>query len=687
MPLLIFSGGCCVSLFSIPIEQLKGVGEKRGKLFRKIGAPTAGDLLRLYPRAYEDLSMRWPIASAPLNEPCAIPVTILTPPSETRARGGLLLTKLKATDGMDALTLTFFQNPYIKNLLHQEEQYVCYGRVTAHGSKREMLSPECIPAGNCPTIRPVYRQTAGLSSRLIQNAVKNALALLPDVMRDPIPEEYRLRHCLCQLRFALENIHFPRDAESLTIARTRLVFEELLILQLGLLAMKHRRRAENHLPLDDISMEPFTRRLPFTLTGAQKRAIDEAIADMAGTAPMNRLIQGDVGSGKTAVAAALCYAAAKSGMQAALMAPTEILARQHYQSLSALLEPMEIPTALLTGSLRAKEKRQIQTRLQEGAVGLVIGTHALLSEEVVFQRLGLVVTDEQHRFGVAQRGVLAAKGDNPHLLVMSATPIPRTLALMIYGDLDLSVLDELPPGRQTIQTFAIGSKKRERAFAFIQKHVSEGRQAYIICPLIDESGNDMASVTQYADRLQTEWLPQCRIGVLHGKLRPAQKDAVMAQFASAELDVLVSTTVVEVGVDVPNAVIMMIENAERYGLSQLHQLRGRVGRGQYASTCILVSDAQNDEAVRRLEVMCRTANGFEIADEDLRLRGPGDFFGSRQHGLPDLKIANMVTDMEVLRQAQETARELLRLDPDLAKPDYRGLRAQVRQLFSGMKSD
>ena len=473
--------------------------------------------------------------------------------------------------------------------------------------------------------------------------------------------------------------------ESKEIAKKRLVFEELFTLQLGLLELKYRKKQETSLPpFIDYSNE-FFQLLPFAPTGAQKRAISEAMADMTNPKnrkPMSRLVQGDVGSGKTAVAAALCYSVIKNGVQAALMAPTEILAQQHHASISNILKDTGISVGLLTGSVTPAKKRKLLEQLQDGSIKMVIGTHALISETVAFQNLGLVITDEQHRFGVAQRSLLAEKGNHPHMLVMSATPIPRTLALIIYGDLDISVLDELPPGRQTIETYAISSRKRARALQYIRTHLDAGQQAYIICPLVEESTNDMASVVQYANALQTETFPDKVIGILHGKMKPKEKDTVMTAFAKGEIDVLVSTTVVEVGVDVPNAVIILIENAERYGLSQLHQLRGRVGRGTMKSTCILVSDAQNEEAVARLKILCSTSDGFRIADEDLRLRGPGDFFGEKQHGLPDLKIANMAEDMEVLKEAQSAARHVLSCDPKLEQPEHRGLKGQVKRLFS-----
>lgn len=672
------------SLFDKDIQELKGVGEKRAKLFRKLGVPTVGALLRFYPRSYEDWSVQTSIGSAALQEVCTVRATVLSPVSETRARQGMLLYRTTVTDGVRDMTVTFFNNPYVKNLLREGKEYLFHGKVTGTLLRREMTVPEFAPAEDGPSVLPIYSQTEGLSSRLIAKAVANAFALLPEVLRDPIPEEIRMQYSLCQLRFALQKIHFPKTMEEVVDARRRLVFEELLVLQLGLLTLKERSRAESQFRIQPCA-ELFFPFLPFTPTNAQRRAVREAMADMAGRFPMSRLLQGDVGSGKTAVAAALCFAAAHAGLQSALMAPTEILAQQHYRSLSRLLEPAGIEVALLTGSVKGKARAALLSRLEAGEISLVVGTHALLSDTVAFRKLALVITDEQHRFGVAQRAALAGKGNHPHLLVMSATPIPRTLALMIYGDLDISVLDELPPGRQKVATYAISSDKRARAFRYLRKHVDAGRQCYIICPLVEEGAGDMASVQAYRTMLEAQAVFRgCRIGTLHGKMKPKEKDAVMLGFSRGEIDILVSTTVVEVGVDVPNAVIMMIENAERYGLSQLHQLRGRVGRGKYQSTCILVSDAQNEEALARLRIMCKTNDGFRIADEDLRLRGPGDFFGSRQHGLPALQIADLHADMEVLRQAQNVAKALLQKDPKLEQGIHRGLRGQVRLLFGKM---
>lgn len=669
------------SLFEKDVSSLKGVGQKRAALFQKLGAPTVGDLLRLYPRAYEDWRDTVPIRNTLLNEVNIVKGTVLRRPMEQRIRGGMTLYKTTITDGEDDMQITFFNNKYVMNMLEEGSVYAFRGKVTGTFTRREMTSPEFVPKNRMQDMVPIYPQTEGLSSRLIANAMKEAIKLLPEVVNDPIPDDLRMEYALCRLEYALKTIHFPDSPEELSTARRRLVFEELLVLQLGMMELRRAGARENPYPIAKDCTTEFAKLLTFTMTGAQQRAIRDAMRDMQGAHPMNRLIQGDVGSGKTAVAAALCYNVIQNGLQAALMAPTEILATQHYESLSALLSPAGIRVALITGSTKAKEKREILAGLSDGSIQLTVGTHALISEGVEFNSLALVITDEQHRFGVGQRTALAKKGNFPHTLVMSATPIPRTLALMIYGDLDVSVLDELPPGRQPVESFLIDPAKRRRAFGYIQKHIDEGRQAYIVCPLIEENDSDLASVQAYEEKLR-EFFKDLPIGILHGRMKPKEKDAVMNDFSAGRTKLLLSTTVVEVGVDVPNAVIMMIENAERYGLSQLHQLRGRVGRGKYKSTCILVTEAQNDETVQRLRMFCSTTDGFKVADEDLRLRGPGDFFGQRQHGLPKMKIADMMNDMQVLSEAQKCARSIIQRDPQLVDPVLRGLKAEMRRLFA-----
>lgn len=667
-------------LFQRDLQAIHGIGEQRAELFRKLHINTISDLLRFYPRDYENWTDTKSIQQAELGQVEVIKARVLRKPDQQLVKGGMRLYKTEVTDGEAELHLVFFNNKYIVQQLQEGNTYIFRGKIGGNLLKKEMLSPAFVPENRAMPFHPIYPLTHGLTSKIVAASVKSALQMLPRPCPDPLPEDLRKQHGLLQLSQALRAIHFPKNQEELETAKKRFVFEEFLALQIGIIKIKSGRMRENLHPVQKQFPVAYIKRLPFTLTNAQNRAIKEAVADMAGEAPMNRLIQGDVGSGKTAVAAALCWVAAQAGMQAAFMAPTEILARQHYNSLQKMLGPMGVHITLLTGAHTTAQKREIYRQLETGETQLVIGTHALISDKVGFYNLGLIITDEQHRFGVNQRTALARKGEAPHLLVMSATPIPRTLALLIYGDLDISVLDELPPGRQKIETYLIDSMKRRRALGYIQKHLAQGRQGYMICPLVEGDEDGMASVTEYSQMAQG-FFPRAKVGMLHGKMKSAEKDAVMQSFARGEIQLLVATTVVEVGVDVPNAVIMLIENAERYGLSQLHQLRGRVGRGRYKSTCILLSDSQNQETQTRLKILCQTTDGFKIADEDLRLRGPGDFFGRRQHGLPQLKLADMMKDMDVLQDAQQCARELL-ASGAYNTPAYRYLRAQTEHMFA-----
>lgn len=665
-----------------PVQYLKGVGERRAQQFARLGVTTAGTLLRHYPRQYEDWSAIVPIASAPVGEPCCIRATAMSSPQEHRVRKGLSLYRFTASDGVSILHITLFNNKFAAAKIKKGEEYLFFGTVTGTFRRAEMTSPLIEPAEGGARIRPIYPQTEGLTSRMIETVIANALlALDGELDKDPLPFSLRQAHHLCARRYALENIHFPADHRALSIARRRLVFEELLLLQLGLLRLKGRSRGQTGARIERDYSEIFWPLLPFSPTGAQRRAVADCVRDMKSGYPMSRLIQGDVGSGKTAVAAGVAFTAIRNGFQVAMMAPTEILAEQHARSLASMLEKSGIQVGLLSGSLAAAEKRRILADAAEGRIHFLVGTHALLSEGVSFKQLGLVITDEQHRFGVAQRATLAAKGKNPHLLVMSATPIPRTLALILYGDLDVTILDEMPPGRQPVATYAVGSDKRERAYAYVRKHLDQGRQAYVVCPLVEDGETGLASASAYFEKLASGPLRSYTLGLLHGRMKATEKDTVMRDFAAGKIQVLISTTVIEVGVDVPNAVIMVVENAERFGLAQLHQLRGRVGRGRHASSCILISDAKNEEAVRRLRVMCQTNDGFRIADEDLKLRGPGDFFGSRQHGLPDLKIADLMGDMPLFQEAQEAAAQLVEKDPALELPENRALQAEVARLF------
>ncbi|HRT82087.1 MAG TPA: ATP-dependent DNA helicase RecG, partial [Oscillospiraceae bacterium] len=580
-------------------------------------------------------------------------------------------------------------NKYAAQKLKVGEEYLFWGKVDLNFFGAEMTSPEIeSPQGN-NIIRPIYPQTAGINSKALEKLVRTALtALKDDLAHDPLPCDLVESQKLMPYGQAISSIHFPKNFEVLEEARKRLIFEELLFLQLGLLVMRGREESSTGAVISRDFTDEFAKLLPFEMTGAQKRCVKEGVKDMARPHPMSRLLQGDVGSGKTAVAAALVYNCIKNSFQAALMAPTEILAGQHHKTFSKFLADKGVNIALLTGSTSAAEKRRIKSGLSSGEINLVVGTHALIQEDVLFDKLGLVITDEQHRFGVGQRAKLGAKGLNPHVYVMSATPIPRTMALFIYGDLDISVLDELPPGRQKVATYAVDTALRARALNYVKKHLDKGLQGYIICPLVEEGESELVAATRYASDLSEGFFADYKVGLLHGKMKAKDKDAVMASFASGETDLLVSTTVVEVGVDVPNAAIMVIENAERFGLSQLHQLRGRIGRGEHESTCILISDAQNEEAKRRLDIMAKTNNGFLIAEEDLKNRGPGDFFGSRQHGLPELKIADMLNDIDMLRLTQTLAKEIVSADPTLSQTQNRGLKAAVNELFdeSGIHS-
>ena len=668
------------------IRYIKGVGEARAKALAKLGVTDLRSLLSYFPRAYEDRRACKKIAGLIPGEMSCVCAVVAGEAKLSRIRKGLDLVKLRVVDESGALELTYFNQSYLKNTFHTGEAYVFYGRAEGTPRRLQMTNPLFEREGErriTGRIMPIYPLTAGVSQSMLYKAVEQGLAACVDELPDILPEDVRLAHQLCHTRFAYENIHFPSGDEALAAARRRLAFEELFLLALGLKLLRSRRTFVAGKRCRDTDPSPFFAALPFSLTAAQRRAVDDIARDLSLERPMNRLCQGDVGSGKTMVAAAAIYMAAKNGLQCALMAPTEILAEQHYRSLAPLLTPLGISCALLTASTRAKERRALNEALRSGELSLVIGTHALLSPDVQYQNLGLVVTDEQHRFGVDQRAALSAKGGNPHLLVMSATPIPRTLALMIYGDLDVSVLDELPPGRQKIDTFAVPSSYHTRIYAFLRKLVQEGRQAYIVCPMVaenDELPDERKAVTAYAEHLQTEIFPDLRVAPIHGKMKPKEKDAVMRSFAAHEIDVLVSTTVIEVGVDVPNAALMLIENAECFGLSQLHQLRGRVGRGQHKSYCVLVSDNKGEENRARLKIMSSTNDGFAIAEEDLRLRGPGDFFGSRQHGLPALRVADLSCDLSLLHETQSAAEQLLAADAELAAHPL--LKARIELLFS-----
>ena len=670
------------------VRYIKGIGEKKAQALAKLGVFSLYDLVSYFPRKYEDRSTVMPIALTRGGESVCIEALVADTPRLTRVRRGLELVKLRAVDESGSVDITFFNQPYAKDNLIRGESYMFFGKIEATGMRRSMVNPVYEKSTGSGTVTgriiPIYRVCNGLNQRTMLQAVRQGLDACLDRIPDVLPQDVRERCRLAQTAYAYENIHFPKDFDALELARRRLIFEELFVLACALGRIRGERVREEGIKLSVHDMSRFWASLPFSPTGAQKRAIEQALGDISSGAVMNRLVQGDVGSGKTLVAAALMWQCAENGYMSAFMAPTEILAEQHYSTLSSMLAPLGVRIGRLTGAMSAKEKRETKAKLKAGEYDIVVGTHALFSQDVEYLNLALVVTDEQHRFGVGQRSALIGKGQKPHVLVMSATPIPRTLALIIYGDLDVSVLDELPPGRQKVDTFAVGESYRARLNNFIRRLVGEGRQVFVVCPMVEENDElpiKLKSAEEHAKEL-TAAFPDLRVGCVHGKMKAKDKDRVMADFAAGKLDILVSTTVIEVGVDVPNAALMIVENAERFGLSQLHQLRGRVGRGQHKSYCVLVSDADGEEVKSRLGIMVKTNDGFKISEEDLRLRGPGDFFGSRQHGLPEMHVADLGADVNVLKSAQDEAQRLLKDDPALTKPEYRALRERIDHLFS-----
>ena len=666
-----------------PVRYLKGVGPKTAQRFEKLGIVTLSDLLCHYPRRYVDFSKPYSIAEAPADTECVVRAEVFAKPGGRILPGGRRMERITAGDAVSGLEITWFNNPYATRKLEIGQEYYFQGIVTGGMLRRQMVNPQVRTPQQVTAspFEPVYPQTEGLSSSVIAKCVAQ---LLPhaELLPDPLPPEMLRKYRLLSKAEAVRAIHRPGSEEEAHAARRRLIYEELLVLQLGIGRMKNRGAAATGAPMRQADPEPFWQSLPFSPTGAQRRAVDQILADMAGDTSMNRLLQGDVGSGKTLVAAAAIWACIRAGYQTALLAPTEILASQHAENLNRLLSPFGMRVALLTGGMKATARRTTLAAIRQDEADLIVGTHAILSQGVEFARLGLAVIDEQHRFGVRQRGMLAEKATNPHLLVMSATPIPRTLGLLIYGDLDISILDELPPGRTPVKTRCITGKKRRDLYHFLDQEIGRGRQVYLVCPAIEDTPDGgLTAVRSYYEDIAKTLLPDRRVGLMHGKLKPKEKAAVMEDFKEGRLDALVSTTVIEVGVDVPNASVMVIENAERYGLSALHQLRGRVGRGAAESWCFLVSDNSSETVQKRLKFLCSTTDGFAVAQYDLETRGPGDFFGSRQHGLPTLQIADLMNDTRTLHAAQSEAAALLAADPLLEKPDHALLARQVQQMF------
>lgn len=666
-----------------PVRYLKGVGPKTAERFEKLGILTLSDLLCHYPRRYLDFSKPYSIAEAPADTECVVKAEVFAKPGGRILPGGRRMERITAGDDVSSLEITWFNNPYAAQKLELGQEYYFQGIVTGGMLRRQMVNPQVRTDAQVKSspFEAVYPQTEGLTSSAIAKCVRQ---LLPhaELLPDPLPSEMLKKYRLLSKADAVRAIHCPATEEEAFAARRRLIYEELLVLQLGIGRMKNHGAASTGAPMKKADASPFWESLPFSPTGAQRRAVEEILTDMSGETSMNRLLQGDVGSGKTLVAAAAIWACIRAGYQAALLAPTEILASQHAENLNRLLSPFGMRVALLTGGMKAAARRTTLAAIRDDEADLIVGTHAILSEGVEFARLGLAVVDEQHRFGVRQRGLLAEKAANPHLLVMSATPIPRTLGLLMYGDLDISILDELPPGRKPVKTRCITGKKRADLYGFLDREIDSGRQAYIVCPAIEDAGGSgLNAVKSYYEDIAKTYLPDRRVGLMHGKLKPKEKAEVMDDFKSGRLDALVSTTVIEVGVDVPNATVMVIENAERYGLSALHQLRGRVGRGAAESWCFLVSDNASESVQKRLKFLCSTSDGFAVAQYDLETRGPGDFFGSRQHGLPTLQIADLMNDTRTLHAAQSEAVALLAEDPLLQRPEHALLARQVEQMF------
>ena len=671
---------------SDPVTMLKGVGEVRAKQLAQLNIFTLRDLICHFPRGYEDRTKLVPIEKLEPDVPACFRAMVMNTPRTSHIRKGLDLTKVQVADSTGRLNVTFFNSRFAAQQLEYGREYIFYGAVSGDFIGYSMTNPVFEAPESQPVttrrILPIYPLTAGLTNAALLRLVQQALAVcgLPEEI---LPAEVREKYGILPAERAYFAIHEPNSMAEAELAKKRMIFEEFFVFSAGLALMRAARKEKKTEPYTDFDMAPFYDSLPFTLTGAQSRAVGEILEDFRRGIPMNRLVQGDVGSGKTMVAAAAAYCAARNSAQTALMAPTEILAEQHFASLSALFVPLGVSVALLTGSMTGKQKKDVRERIAAGEVQVVIGTHALLSESTRFDNLGLVITDEQHRFGVGQRSRLSAKGEDPHLLVMSATPIPRTLALILYGDLDVSILDELPPGREPVDTFLVGESYRPRINAFIRKQVAEGHQCFVVCPAVEENeelGIKAASV--WAETLQQTVFPDLRIALLHGQMKGAEKEAAMASFARGEADVMVATTVIEVGVDVPNATLMVIEDADRFGLSQLHQLRGRVGRGKAKSYCILTTHNRNPETLQRLKALCKTTDGFKIAEEDLRLRGPGDFFGSRQSGLPAFRVADLGCDLAAMKDAQQASADWIDAYGASDTPEANALRERIGDLFA-----
>lgn len=671
------------SLFKTDIKNLKGVGPKSAEFLRKLGVNTIGNLIEFFPRTYEDWTAVQSLASAKGRKEQCLRLKILSDLKFSKLRSGKFLYKLDATDGTSFADIVFFNSKYTAESLVKGNEYMFRGNVTGNLLKFEMVSPKIKKIDDDLKLYPVYRQTKGISSLKIMSLVKNAMELLPQHIPETLPSQILKDNNLCSLDFALKNIHFPKDRQALSTARRRIIFEELFIYQLSMCFIKKQARQKTQIKiLKDYSKE-FCESLPFKITKSQENVISECIYDIKESGfSMNRLLQGDVGSGKTVIAAALAFTMAKNGYQTAVMAPTEILAVQHYKTFSKFFELFGIKTQLLYGSMKVKEKALAKNDIELGHAQIIIGTHSLISDDIKFKNLGLIVTDEQHRFGVKQRSSLVSKGNAPHVLVMSATPIPRTLAMILYGDLDISVISETLPGRQKVDTFQVDESKRHRAWVFLRKIIDEGGQGYIVCASIEENENEIADVKSYKDKMLKDGFAAGEVEILHGKMSSAEKDDIMKRFIDGNIKALVSTTVIEVGIDVPNARLIIIENAERFGISQLHQLRGRVGRSNQKSYCILISNSKSRDAVRRFSAMTSSGDGFYLSEEDLKIRGPGDFFGVNQHGVPNISVPMSYEDIGLMKEAQKVAVDLINHDPDFSNPELKFIKHKIDKIFS-----
>lgn len=672
------------------VLEINSIGEQRYKMLNSIGIYTVKDLIEHFPRDYDDRTNIKKISELSLNESNTFKGHIAGSPENIRIKDKIL-TRVKISDDTGSIMAVWYNQAYMKNAFQEKTEYIFTGKLQKKYGRKELPTPEFekisqegeVFSGG--RIIPIYSGTKGLSQKLFRSLIKYTLEETSNSLYDFIPTWVRKKYCLCDRNFAVQNIHFPSDNESFFIARRRLVFEELFMLQISLLRIKISLNVgkKGVVFKNADCCKSMIESLPFELTNAQSKVFEEIKADLTSGMVMNRLVQGDVGSGKTVVAMLAAFIAIHNGFQAALMVPTEVLANQHLEAFKNVFDKFGIKTVLLTGTMTKKNKNGVLDEICSGEAQMVLGTHAVIQSNVTFKKLGIVITDEQHRFGVHQRGTLSDKGDNPHVLVMTATPIPRTLALILYGDLDISIIDELPPGRQKIDTRAVTSAYHERIYKFIKNEINNGRQAYIICPMIEESDKlDIQAVITYTEEIKNKIFNEYNVACIHGKMKNQEKHSIMNDFANGVINILVSTTVIEVGINVPNSTVMLIENAERFGLAQLHQLRGRVGRSSEKSYCVLICDSKSEVAAERMKVMQNSNDGFEISEKDLSLRGPGEFFGTRQHGLPEMKIANLYKDIVVLKEAQSAAQELINLDPNIEKDENCNLLNEIVNLYT-----